>query len=469
MRSLAVATTIACAAVAGCTFCPTPARNRPPVRVPKLFASGGGSDPATPRWWRDFNDPQLNALMQQALDDNLSLRRAWARLRQASMLARQARSPLWPSLDAEAAAARTRTEPVRDMPVRANSFSIGLVAAYELDLWGRIRSLKRAALHDAHASAADVHATAILVAANVTDTWYALVAQREQRQLLKQQVETNRQLLELVELRFSNGRASALDVYQQRQLFAITQGQIPAVEASQRAFEHLLATLLGRVPAPGVAPARAELPELPALPATGIPADLLLNRPDVRAAAERLAAADDRVAAAVADRLPALRLTGSLGLASPEFDDLAHSEAWSIAGSVLAPIFDAGRRRAEVSRQKAVVEERLADYAQVLLTALREVEDALVLEAKQKETLASIVKQEKLGQQTLNQAKLRFVNGQSEYLPVLTALQDLYAVQRRRITARQQLIAFRIQLHRALGGTWPRELAAPTADAEETR
>jgi NodT family efflux transporter outer membrane factor (OMF) lipoprotein len=467
MRSAIAIGSLLLALAAGCTVAHVPERAAPPVAMPKRFSPSGTSR-ASARWWVDFADPQLNDLVKRALGGNLALRQAWARLRQAAMLARQAKAPLWPTLDAEASASRTRTELVKDMPLHTNSFGLGAVASYEVDLWGRIRSLKRAAAHDAAASADDLEATAIVVAASVGDTWYALVAQREQRKLLEDQVKTSKQLLDLVELRFSNGRASALDVYQQRQQLANTSGQIPAVESQLRTLEHLLATLLGRTPKEGFAPAGAKLPGLPPLPDAGLPAELLQNRPDVCAAAERLAAADDRVAAAIADRLPALRLTGQLGLSSPRVDQLIESQTWRLGGTVLAPIFDAGRRRAEVSRQRAVVEERLAAYAETLLTALREVEDALIREEKQRQTLESVVEQEKLGEQTLNQAKLRYANGQSDYLPVLTAIQALHAVQRRRITARQQLVALRIQLHRALGGTWPRDLKPP-AEAKENR
>jgi len=458
---------LALALCSGCMVHRVPDRSAPPVIVPPAFSQSGDA-PAHDRWWRDFDDPVLTALIHQALADNLDLRSAWARLGQSAALARQAGAPLWPELDATGAASRSRTEAAGPV-VRTTQYSLSLAASYEIDLWGRVRSQERAAALDFAASREDLEAAAITVAATVGDVWYSLVEQREQRLLLDQQIETSETLLELAELRFSQGLASALDVYQQRQQLATTRGQVPGVESRRRVLEHQLAVLLGRTPMADMVPGPLALPDLPRLPEAGLPADMLARRPDVRAAQARLAAADHRVAAAVAARLPSLSLTGSAGYAAGRSQDLWNSQAWSMAASALAPVFDAGRRAAEVSRTKARVDEALALYTQTILTAFREVEDALVQERKQWEYVASVREQLELATSTLREARERYSNGLSDYLPVLAAVQSHHQVARELISARRQLISFRIQLYRSLGGTWPRGLAPEAGAAGEKK
>ena len=441
----------------GCALHSVPDREGPPVPMPAAFSGSGDADASGP-WWEEFNDPALDKLVEQALKSNLDLRRAWARLRQANALARQAGSAHYPAIDVEAGVSRSRTE-VAGATARANLFSTGVAASYEVDLWGRVRSVTRAAELDAEASRDDLETAAISVAGAVGDVWYSLVEQRQQLKVLREQIEAGKTLLELVEHRFAQGQASALDVYQQRTQLANTRGQVHPVEARLAVLKHELAVLLGRMPTDEVAPELGRLPALPPLPKTGLPVTLLHRRPDVQAAAARLAAADHSVAAAVADRLPAVRLTGGAGYSSNSLHKLSVRPAWSMGSSLLLPIFDAGRRVAEVSRTKAQVDEALVAYTSVVLTAVREVEDALIQESKQREFLTSIQRQVKLADATLRQAKLRYANGLSDYLPVLAAVQALQRLQRAEVTARRLMISFRIQLYRALGGSWPQELA----------
>jgi len=451
----------------GCALSGAPDRSKPVVALPATF-SGSGDATASDRWWRDFDDPALNALVEQALASNLDLRGAWARLRQAAALSRQAGAARYPEVNAEAGASRTRAE-TAGATARANLFSLGLGASYELDLWGRVRSAARAARLDEQASRSDLQTAAISIAGTVGDVWYSLVEQRRQIRLLNEQIDASKTFLDLVERRFAEGLASALDVYQQRTQLANTRGQVPSAEARLQVLKHELAVLLGRLPTEDTAPKLGELPALPPLPKTGLPASLLHRRPDVRAAAARLAAADHRVAAAVADRLPSVRLTGGAGYSSNKLHKLPFRPTWSIGSSLLMPIFDAGRRVAEVSRTRAQVDEALAAYAQTILVAVREVEDALIQELKQREHLESVRRQAKLAGATLRQAKLRYANGLSDYLPVLTALQALQRLEREEVTARRRMIGFRIQLHRALGGSWPKELAPPSNAAGEKK
>jgi outer membrane protein TolC len=195
---------------------------------------------------------------------------------------------------------------------------------------------------------------------------------------------------------------------------------------------------------------------------------LLVQRPDLRGAQARVVAADHRLASAIADLLPAIRLSGSTGYQSPRFADLLESWAWNVAGSLSAPLFEGGRRWAEVQRSRAALTERLQSFASTLLVALREVEDALVQERKQKEYMNKLKSQLDIATANLREARGRYVNGLVEYLNVLTALSSYQNLEQQYLEAKRATFTYRVQLCRALGGSWSREIHHAEAVAQKT-
>jgi NodT family efflux transporter outer membrane factor (OMF) lipoprotein len=349
----------------------------------------------------------------------------------------------------------------------SRQFNLTLLASYEVDIWGRIASQYRAADYDYAATREDLESAAITLAAEVADRWIRISEQQELLRILREQLETNRTYLELVELRFRKAQVSALDVYQQRQAVQEIERQIPLVEAQEQVLRHDLAVLLGRPPLSSVAAGGYDLALVPDVPGVGIPAELLLRRPDIRAAWARLEAADYRVAAARADLLPALRLSGGIGHNTRQIRHLFDDWFLTVAGELSAPVFDGFRRRAEVERSLAVTEERLADYRLTILTAIREVEDALVLERYQREQIAALARQLETAQNALREASRRYQRGVSDYLPVLAALERTQSLARILVSSRRELLLYRISLYRALGGTWTQELQAPERFIDE--
>jgi outer membrane protein TolC len=256
--------------------------------------------------------------------------------------------------------------------------------------------------------------------------------------------------------------ASALDVYQQRQVVEGVKAQIPLVEAQEQLLLHELALLLGKPPRSRISITRTALVLPEAVPATGIPADLLANRPDIRAAWRRLQSADWRVSAARADRLPAIRLTAGASFGPAQPDLLWENWLLNLAANLAAPILDGNRRAAEVDRTKAVADERLWAYRETVLTAIKEVEDALVSEAKRREHIAALQLQIDAAKRALEEARDRYRKAIDDYLPVLTQLLAVQTLERNLIQQRAQLILDRLALYRALGGAWPKDLAPPS-------
>jgi NodT family efflux transporter outer membrane factor (OMF) lipoprotein len=343
----------------------------------------------------------------------------------------------------------------------SNNFTASIAAAYEVDLWKKVGNRAAGATVDSLAFRDDVETVAITLVSEVAEAWFDLVLQRAQKKLLTEQLEINETFLELINLRFKQGLASALDIYQQQQLLASRRAQLATIDAAISVLTNRLAVLAGQAPGEVKVAGGDALPSLPAVPGVGLPADLLNRRPDVRAARRRVEAADHRVAAAVADRLPGLRLQGSLSLQNGDIAELIARPLYSILAAITAPLFDGGRRSAEVDRNRAVVEELLANYGQKLLVAMTEVENSLVQEKHQALRIWELEIEAEVAAKALVEARTRYQQGLSDFLPVLTALQGEQRTQLNLLQARRQLISFRIQLLRALGGTWTKELEAP--------
>jgi NodT family efflux transporter outer membrane factor (OMF) lipoprotein len=297
------------------------------------------------------------------------------------------------------------------------------------------------------------------LAAEVANRWVDIISQRMQKRLLERQLQTNLTLLELIELRFRMSMVSAVDVYQQKQIVEDIMAEIPLVEAEEQVLRHELALLLGKPPGTSLKISREDLLEPAEIPATGLPADLLSSRPDLRRAGMRLQAADWQVSAARANRLPAIRLTAGAQYGQGDMDVLFNNWLLTLAGNLTAPIFDGGRRAAEVDRRKALVDENLSAYRQAVLTAIKEVEDALVVEAKQREHIRALENVAVTARKALEEAGSRYRNGLTDYLPVLTQLLAVQRLERDLIRQQANLLNARVSLYRSLGGTWTDSLA----------
>jgi NodT family efflux transporter outer membrane factor (OMF) lipoprotein len=453
---------VTASAVAGCTLFAPEARIPGPDTVPESFSNQAPAADTDQRWWECFHSEQLNALVQEALGGNFSLKESWARLRQAEALAIQHGAARWPDLNVEAGVSGggqlTAQSNGDTTYTPLESYRLGVASTYEVDLWGGIRSKQQAAILSASASREDLNAAAISLAANVTTRWIGVMSQRSQIELLKRQLEANITVVDLLELRFRKSLASALDVFQQRQVVEQVRAQMPLAEQQEQRLLNELALLLGRMPfeAPTVALEPLQIPR--DVPATGLPIQLLNARPDIRAAMLRLEAADWSVSRARADRLPAIRLTGSAAYQAGELDVLFDNWLFNLAAGLTVPLIDGRRLAAEVDRQRAVAVESLAAYRRTILNAVREVEDALVDEKKLRQHLAGLNAQLSAARSALDEARQRYRNGLNDYLPVLTQLMSVQNLERTIINRTADLLVARVDLFRALGGGWPQAL-----------
>jgi len=448
----------------GChAFAPAPP---PEPRLPHSFRTEAGAQEVVDQWWRELHSVELNALMDEAFRSAPDMRTALARLDQARAAAAKTGSALWPTLDANGDALKTWTKPDARNVVESESYGLGLAASYELDLWGRVSALRRADLLEAQASADDLRTAALSLSGEIAGAWISLCSTRQQLAILDAQQRTNADILSTLELRFANSLASALDVLQQREAIAETNTRIFPLLAETVRLENRLHLLVGKAPGTFDFSTAVHLPQALPLPKTGIPANLLKDRPDIRASWQRLLESGWDLASAKADRMPALRLTGKFEQNGAEASRVFDNWLANLAASLTAPILDGGNRRAEVERQEAIREERLADYEKTVFTALSEVDTAVNAVLHQIELLDALVMQRDAAQAALDSARIRYQYGVITYDIALSLLLKLQQLERTYIQEQASLLTSQTGLYRALGKGW--QSAFPLTSSKNT-
>ena len=451
-----------CLLVVICTACaPYAPALREPLSVPGAYVSAPSGTNSVhdnkENWWTSFGSAELDVLVAEALYDNFDVRTAHARLLQREAVARKSGADVWPSLTGTAGAGHTRRsvqagQGAERMESGSDAVNLGLAVSYEADLWGRVRSVREAETLRAAAGSEDIRTARMTVAASVAGTWLRLVTAREEIRLLESQIDTNRVLLEALTLRFANALSVGLDVLQQQEIYAASLAELPLLQAEESALLTQLTILLGKVPGQGLFVAASTLPELPPAPSAGIPAELLEQRPDIRSAWLSLAAADWDVSAARADRLPRLTLTAEAAY-SGQPSVLFSNWLSSLAAGLTAPLFDGGRRTAEVDRTLAVAEEQVQQYGKIVATAVGEVQDALINEEKQREHVERLTEQLRYAVVARGEAHQGYLNGRDDFLRFITEHKNVQSLERRLVRQQAALFDSRIALHRALGGT----------------
>jgi NodT family efflux transporter outer membrane factor (OMF) lipoprotein len=397
-------------------------------------------------WWAAFDDSKLDLLIREAIANSFDVMQAVARLTQASSLTRQAKAKRLPQLNLEASS-RQEWQEGED---RERLNRIGGALEWEIDLFNRLGSAELARQSEQAARMEDIEAVRLSLSAEVAEAYFDAVEQRNQLKLLQNQIDTDLEFLELTRLRFDSGLTASVDVWQQSSQLAETESLVPPTEAILRVAENRLDVLIGLAPdALDRVGDEDQFVDIKDLPFLGVPSDLLLNRPDLRALRNELVAADAEIGQAIAERLPLVMLNGAF-LYEDGLD--VSGPVGFVLGSLVQPLIDWGARKAEVKRNRALYVERLALFSQVYLEAIESVENTLYLEGKQREFLDRLERRRGFLKRTVEETKDRYTNGLTDFLPVLTAIKELQRIERIILRQQRALLGFRIQLHRALGG-----------------
>lgn len=452
--------------LAGCAT--GPKYERPAADLPAAWRDlpAQGRNAPAERWWTLYGDAALERLMEEALAHNRDLALAAARVEEARALLQIADSSRSPSVDATFDRDRTRSSERSSVPLppgvplERNSYRGSVNVAYEIDLWGRLRSASDAARAELLASEAAQETVRVGLAAQVAQSYFALIALDAQIETTRRTLALRERTLELQRVRSTAGLIGDLDLRQIEAEVAAARAQLPALERSRSAEELALAVLLGRSPRAIVEqsvaretdrgePAAAIVPE-------GLPSDLLLRRPDVAQAEQRLIAANARIASARAAFFPRISLTGYLGAESASLGDLFSGPAriWQLAFALAQPIFQGGRLSAEVEAVTARERQALAQYQKTLQEAFREVREALIRQDRAREIFEAEGVRVKALDEAVRLARIRYENGRSSQLEVIDAERNLLQAQLNRIEALRAQRAATADLVKALGGGW---------------
>ncbi len=405
------------------------------------------------RWWQEFDDPQLNQLQQQLFSNNLDLRQALYRLQQLEALQKITGASLWPQLNLNGSLSRDHSPGLTTDTYSTNS-RLSVAAGYEVDLWKKLIDKEKAAELRTLAGEREIQALLLGLSAQLTEQYFLAVTQRAHLDLLTQQMTHKNDFLQTVTERYRAGLSTAIEVYQAQQNLATVETQMPDRLTSLVGAENSLALLLGQAPGTITVTAK-DLPQLTDIVDIGLPATLLLRRPDVAAALLQLEAADFDLAVALAEKLPAINLSATLGYSASRLaaGDI-EGTLWNLALGLTQPLFDGGRRHAETERQQAVRAEKLALYRQTMLTALQEVETALAAETNSRTKAINLERQRQINDNTLQLTQDNYLFGLTDSRDLsLSHISQLEILSQQLSNHRLQL-SNRITLARALGGSW---------------
>lgn len=417
-------------------------------------------------WWQQFDDPVINTLVEQALENNLDLRIAAANVLETEALVRVATGRRWPEVGATVSGERSFTgastgssfSPGADR-LYTTTYSVGANVSWQTDLFGRLRSAQKASVADWQASQTDRDAITHTVIANVIRQRVQLAIAMQRLYVAQDILRSREHTLAIVNGRYSRGvsNTSAVDLRLARENVYSAEANIAALEQNVSLAQHALDILLGKKPG-AMFIAQNELNELPALndAIAGVPAQLLDRRPDLRAAEFRIIAANERIGVALADLYPDLTITTGGGWRGDDISDLFSSESLfgRLLGELTQTLFAGGRLRAEVDAAKARLQAQASTYANEVLQAMREVEDALIQNHKLNERLAKV-------HQQVTEARLAEKLSRDRYSRGVEQLLTVLETERRRQDAEDSLLRVeedywnaRIDLHLALGGNW---------------
>ena len=451
----------------------------PPVQEPSLdipaawpSQSGVGEQAGTQDWWTMFADPSLDRIVEESLAHNLDVAAAMARVEEARALAAAARADQWFSVQGTAGAARGRvsersaTSLPPGTPTIGESYSIGIEAAYEADLWGRYRDASASARASLAASRYAQAVVRLAVASEVVQGYFDLRALDAQVDLTRRTLLTRNEAVSLREKRLKGGTGSALDLHQDQAEAAAAQATLAELSERASLTESALAVLLGRNPRElfegGIErgktiDALAAPPQVPG----GLPSQLLARRPDVQRSHALLAAATAEIGVARASYLPSLSLTAAYGGESSALSDVLTSPArvWQLAAALAAPLFTAGRADAAVDLANAREREAAAVYQQTALNAFREVRDALSRRSWAVERAQAQQTRIQALENARRLARVRYDSGYSGYLDVLDADRNMFQSQLDRVAARRDSLVASVDLIKSLGGGWTAEEA----------
>jgi multidrug efflux system outer membrane protein len=448
-----------------------PDYQRPAAPIPAAYERGGHTGATRPSGWTDyFADPDLHAVVERALANSRELRAAVARVEEARALYGIQRADRYPGLAIQGEAARSRTPAdlsVFGRSMVAESYQVALaLTTWEIDFWGRVRNLETAALESYLATDSARHAFVVSLVAEVANAWLIQRELDRRVALARASIASREESARIFRRRYQLGSSSKLELMQAEQLLIQAQTLGAQLEQAREANRHALDLLVGAPVDPSPRPDAVDEARFMRTIEPGLPSELLVNRPDIRAAEHRLVASQADIGAARAAFFPTITLTGAAGTASTELQGLfrGRNRAWSFFPTISLPIFDAGRLQSNLDLAEARRDIAVAAYERTIQQAFREVSDALAARHWLAQQLALRRQGLATQQERARLAKLRHDSGAAAYLEVLDAQRDLLQAEQDVIAVQRELLTAHVNLFAALGGGPLRVAEPPVQD-----
>jgi outer membrane protein, multidrug efflux system len=407
------------------------------------------------KWWELFDDPVLCSLVIQALENNRDLKIAADRVEQARAYLGFIRADEYPAFNIQGGAGTGNLSGGTRSATRNSYAYVGPALSWEIDFWGKFRRATESARAQLMASEYALRTVQIGLISEVVSAYYLLLDYRQRVQISKETLKSRKESLDIIQKRFARGIIPELDVNQAQIQKEIAAAAIPQYERAAATTENALSILLGKLPEAIRSGDGLPLETAPPTIPTGLPSDLLERRPDIMQAMYLLEAQTAQIGVAEAMRFPAISLTGMLGLASSELSGIiSEGGGWSVGGGLFGPIFEFYKNVRRVEIEEAKTRETLHLYENTVLTAFREVEDALVEIDTYKREMAAVKKKERAAANANRLAQLRYDKGVSSYLEVLETQRSLFSAQLELSELKQQYLNAYVKLYKALGGGW---------------
>jgi multidrug efflux system outer membrane protein len=438
---------------------------RPDINLPGLYRNSPPDSSAKvnlSEWWKDFQDERLNGLVGEALRKNHDIRLAVERVIEARARLSVARADLFPSIDIQANISRQKQTFLSPQAggrasLLINTLSLTPVASYELDLWGKLSSSKKAALERLLATDENKRTVMQTVVADLVTLYFQKIGLERKLHITKARIENSKTNLQLIERRYRRGLANYLDVLQARSHLAESESIVPAMERQIGTLSQRITLLTGAYPEieEGNPPDLDYLDLLPPVTA-GLPSELLLRRPDIRAKAAETRAFFEELKVAHAKRFPRINLTGNYGWISDELRNLFRPESllWQISAGVFQPLFDAGKLKSTEDISLSRYRQSIISYGKTMLQAFYEVENALVKRQKLYEERAHLLELLSEVEKTYSTSQSRYRRGLVDLLRVLELERQVFQTRERLIDVETEILTNRVFLYRALGGKW---------------
>lgn len=405
------------------------------------------------RWWTEFNDANLTSLIDRAMKSNLDLRQAEEKIRQARAVGGTITAGFWPTANISGSDTRNRN----NAGTKSNLFTTGFDALWELDIFGGTRRNIEAANADIKASIEDRRDVMVTLVSEVAANYVQLRGYQQEIIIARNNLKVQQQSAEVVRKRFEGGFVSALDVANADAQVATTMSQIPVLETSTQQTIYNIAVLLGQEPASlleELSPP-SSIPMTPPEVPTGLPSDLLRRRPDIRRAEAQIHSATAQIGVVTADLFPRFNLAGNIGVSATRPSDLRWDQrSWSFGPSASWEIFNAGQVSYNIEAQKAIREQMVITYKKAVLTAIQDVENALIAYTKEQEHHKAIIDAVAANRKAVMLSTQLYVEGQTDFISVLDAQRSLYSSEDSLVQSTRTLSTDLIALYKALGGGW---------------